>query len=225
MELSIAKRFLLLAQHPEKGRMLISEIHLKFGLAGALLLQMSLDDQLSIKDEVLYIKKGSQYADPKIREIAAMIQQARRPRKIKYWIHRIGQKASKWRLYYYDQMAQERLIKVEMKKFLGIIPYLKTYLVNRQLRNKMIQELKNEFFQKRDIAPTHMVVLGLVEACRMHKVLTKEKSQYKVLRRDLKQLVKESPVSSNVDKTISQVQAAIVSSIVVTTIASNVGTS
>lgn len=129
MELSIAKRFLLLAQHPEKGRMLISEIHLKFGLAGALLLQMSLDDQLSIKDEVLYIKKGSQYADPKIREIAAMIQQARRPRKIKYWIHRIGQKASKWRLYYYDQMAQERLIKVERKKFLGIIPYLKTYLL------------------------------------------------------------------------------------------------
>ncbi|WP_215225454.1 GOLPH3/VPS74 family protein [Echinicola shivajiensis] len=225
MELSIAKRFLLLAQHPEKGRMLISGIHLQFGLAGALLLQMSMEDKLTIKDELLYIKKGAQFHDLKLREVAELIQSSRKPRKMKYWVHKIGHKASRWRYFYYDQMAQERLIKVEKKRFLGFIPYTQTYLLNSQLRNKMIQELKSEIFRKKDIVPENMSVLGLVEACKMHNVLSQEKSQLRTLRKDLKQLVKESPISVNVDATITQVQAAIITTIVASTVATNAAAS
>ncbi|UCS94547.1 GPP34 family phosphoprotein [Echinicola marina] len=219
MDISIAKRFLLLAQHPEKGRMLISGIHLQFGLAGALLLQMSMEDKLNLKDELVYIKKGAMFNDPQLLQIAEMIQSSRKPRKMKYWIQKIGHKASRWRYHYYDQMAKERLIKVEKKKFLGLIPYTQTYLLNSQVRNKLIQDLKSEIFRKKNIAPENMAVLGLVEACKMHNVLSKEKNQLKTLKKDLQQLVKESPISTNVDKTISEVQAAIISTIIATNVA------
>ncbi|WP_186757265.1 GOLPH3/VPS74 family protein [Echinicola salinicaeni] len=225
MDISIAKQFLLLAQHPEKGRMLISGLHLQFGLAGALLLQMSMEDKLNLKEELVYIKKGAMFNDPHLREIAEMIQSSRKPRKMKYWIQKIGHKASRWRYHYYNQMAKGRLIKVEKKKFLGLIPYTQTYLLNSQVRNKLIQDLKSEIFRKKNIAPENMAVLGLVEACKLHNVLSKEKKQLKSLRKDLKQLVKESPISANVDATISQVQAAIITTIVASTVATNAATS
>ncbi|WP_200975258.1 GPP34 family phosphoprotein [Echinicola sp. 20G] len=226
MELSIAKKFLLLAQHPEKARMLISGVHIQYGLAGALLLQMSLEDKIEVSGEdILTVKRGASFNDPLLEEVAQMIQKSKKPRKMRYWIQKVGPKALKWRHQFYDQMAQERLIRVEKKKFLGLIPYTLTYLVNSQIRNKMIQELKSDVFRKKDIIPENMAVLGLIEACKMHNVLSKEKSQLKSIKKDLKQLVKESPISATVDQTIRQVQAAIISTIVATTVATNVATS
>lgn len=65
----------------------------------------------------------------------------------------------------------------------------------------------------RDLSNETILVLGLIEACKMHKILTSDKVELKRLKQELKEIINESPISNTVDKTIKQVQAAIIGAI------------
>jgi hypothetical protein len=62
---------------------------------------------------------------------------------------------------------------------------------------------------RREINNENLVVLGLIEACNMHKIITSDKSELKTLKQELKAIVKESPIAGAVAVTIKQMQAAI----------------
>ncbi len=51
MELSTVEKFILLAQHPEKGRFTIGVMQLNYGIIGALLPEMSQDKIVVLEDK------------------------------------------------------------------------------------------------------------------------------------------------------------------------------
>jgi hypothetical protein len=57
MELNITEKFLLLGLHPEKGRFIISDVHLSYGLVGAILLEMSIDNRIAIENNRVILKE------------------------------------------------------------------------------------------------------------------------------------------------------------------------
>jgi hypothetical protein len=65
MKFNTLTKFLLIAHHPEKGRFLISETHIKFGLIGAALLELSLAEQIKIEDNKLVLLKEGKSALPR----------------------------------------------------------------------------------------------------------------------------------------------------------------
>ncbi|MFO7620157.1 MAG: GPP34 family phosphoprotein, partial [Bacteroidales bacterium] len=58
-----AEKFLLIAHHPEKGRFTISPMYIKYGLAGAILLDMTLEDRIDLTDKRLILKTAGTSAD------------------------------------------------------------------------------------------------------------------------------------------------------------------
>ena len=68
-----------------------------------------------------------------------------------------------------------------------------------------------------------MAIAGLIEACRMHRILSDDRDELKTIRTQLKKIIKESPVSDVVSQTIRQVQAAIISSVTAAIVASSAG--
>jgi hypothetical protein len=47
----------------------------------------------------------------------------------------------------------------------------------------------------------------------MHKILSKDKKELKLIKKELKRIIKENPIAETVDKTIREIQAAIITSI------------
>lgn len=215
MKLNILNKFLLLAHHPEKGRFLISETHINYGIIGAALLEMSLDGQIKIDDDKLIVLENVKSNRPIISEILTEVKNSKKSREIRYWLNRLARNSRQFKWIILTELQNEKLVRIEKRKLLGLIPYRKSYLVDRTLRESVISQLKNDvLFRKNSLNEDSMIMLGLIEACRMHQIITSDKVELKKLKKELKEIIKDSTIASTVDETLKQIQAAIMVSII-----------
>jgi hypothetical protein len=221
MKLNTLTKFLLVAHHPEKGRFLISDAHINFGIIGAALLEISLDEQIKIEDNKLILLKTGNSENTIITDISKEIKNSKKDRKVKNWITKLSRKSSKYKWEILADLEKSRLIRIEDKRFLGLIPYRKSYLIERNTRNELIDQLKKDALFGRDLNNDTILMLGLIEACKMHKIITSDKKELKKLKQKLKDIIKENAIADTVDKTIKQVQATIIGATVATTIATS----
>ncbi len=219
MTLTIAQEFLLLAQHPEKGKFIISDLHIKYGIVGSVLFELSLDRKIEIKDNKLVIKSTKEIEDKLASEFALQLKNTTKPKKIRYWMNKFGRKSKKHKWLLLKDMEKKRIVRIEEKSFLGIFPYKLHFLTNQNLQKEMIKRLKKEVLtQKSGIDDHDLLLLGLVEACKMHKIFSSDKTELKTIKKRLKVIMAESPIAESVDKTIKEVQAAIFVSIMASTV-------
>jgi len=225
MRLSTVEKFLLIAQHPIKGKFIISDMYMNYGIIGAILLDMSLEDKVIVENDKLILKNRVN-ADNQINsEVSIMISNSEKPRKIKYWIAKLARKSRKYKWTILSELVSKNFIRIEDKTFLGIIPYKRSYLIDNSARDNLIQQIRRNILFRQELSNENVVILGLIEACKMHKIITSDRDELKTIMKELKQIMKESPIADTVDKTIKQVQAAIIGAIVASTVTTAAGNS
>lgn len=216
MQLKTLPNFLLLAHHPEKGRFLISEMQLNYGIIGAVLLEMAADNLLQIENDCLILTENATSAAPIYTEIIELLKQSKKTRKVKYWVSRLARKARKWKWIILEALEQNGIIMIKHKMFLGLIPYRKSYLLETEPRIEIIDQLKQCVFSDNDRDESLVPLLGLVEACKLHHILSGDRKELKQIKTALKEVLKNSSIANSVDQTIKQVQAAIITSVATT---------
>jgi hypothetical protein len=221
--LSIAEKFLLIAHHPERGRYMIPSTYLQYGLAGAILLDLTLSDRIETDGTKLSLKRSRPSTDPLLQEVTALISQSAAPRKAAYWIRKLGARYGKYHLQLLKVLAGKRLLRIEEKKFLGMIPYRKSYLLESYTRSNLVRQLRNEIMAYRGVPGENFPLAVMVAACRLQRVVTTDRDELKQIRSQLKRMAKENPVSDAVTQTVSQVQAAVIASITAAVAASTSG--
>ncbi len=221
--LSIAEKFLLIAHHPEKGRYVIPSTYLQYGLAGAILLDLTLSDRIETDGIKLSMKRSRPLTDPLMQEVAALMSQSEMPRKAGYWIRKLGAHHNRYHLQLLKVLAGKRLLRIEEKKFLGMIPYRKSYLLESYTRSNLVLQLRNEIMAYRGVPGENFPLAIMVAACRLQRVVTTDRDELKQIRAQLKRMAKENPVSDAVTQTVSQVQAAVIASITAAVAASTSG--
>lgn len=223
MSFNTAEKFLILAHHPEKGRFMTSQLYIQYGIAGSVLLDMTLDDRIEMSDKKLILKAGSGTPGPMTGEIIALISQSVKPRKTEYWIRKLAGRYKKYKWQILRDLEGRKLLRIENRKFLGIIPYRKSYLLESYTRSKLISQLKNDILYNNKTSGENLALAGMIEACRMHRILTDDRDELKTIRKQLKKIIKEIPVADMVGQTIRQVQAAITASVTAAVVASTAG--
>jgi len=218
-----AEKFLLIAHHPERGRFLIQHIYLQYGIAGAILLDLTLEDRVDMVDKRLILKPAKVSADPLISDVAALMSQSVKPRRVDYWVRRLGRNHRKYKWQILKGLADKRIVRIEEKKFLGFIPYSKSYLIESYTRSNLIRQLRNEILAYRGSSDDNAALAGLVKACSMQRILSTDRDELKQIREQLKKMLSDSPVSDVVSQTIRQVHAAIMTSVTAAIIASTAG--
>jgi len=220
MKLTTAEKFLLIAHQPEKGRFLISEVQINYGIIGAMLLEMSLEQKISIKNDKLIVNNHGRDNDEIISEISSLIYNSKKERKIRYWLTKLSRKSGKYKWAILNELVNKRMMRIEKKKFLGIIPYRLSYITDDRARRDLIRTAKSNILSHKDLSDENVVVLGLIEACKMYKIITTDKEELKRVKKELKEIIKESPIAETLGQTIQQVQAAVIAAVVTATAAS-----
>ncbi|MCU0378516.1 MAG: GPP34 family phosphoprotein [Bacteroidales bacterium] len=220
---STAEKFLMLAHHPEKGRFITSHLYIQHGIAGALLLDMTLDDRIEMAEKKLLLKAGKETAESVTGEITSLLSGSAKPRKAEYWIRKLAGRYNKYKWQILKGLEGKRVVRIENRKFLWVIPYRKSYLIESYTRSNIISQLKNDILFHKALEGENLALAGLIQACRMHRILTHDREELKEIRRRLKQIIKESPVADLVGQTIRQVQAAIMVSVTAGIVASTAG--
>lgn len=224
MQLDVLEKFVLLAHHPAKRRYLISELYINYGIIGAMLLDLSLMKKLDLRDEMLIITDRNDIPNPMVAEIAKEIYQSGKQKKVKFWVMKYGRKAAKYRRNILESLASKNVMEIERKKFLGLFPYIKTRVSDRRTQENLAREIKSKVFNHQDISDEDTVMLGLVEACKMYRALSNDRDEIKRMKAHLKNILKDSPIAESIDKTVKQVQSAIMISIITSTTAATTAT-
>ena len=169
---------------------------------------------MEMADKRFLLKAGGVSADPVINEVITLMSQSPKSRKTDYWVRKLATRYSKYKWLVLKGLAGKRMVRIEEKKFLGLIPYRKSYLIESYTRSNIIRQLKNEILAyTREPSSPICAIAGLIEACRMHRILSDDREERKAIRTHIKKIIKESPVSDIVSQTIRQVQAAIIASV------------
>lgn len=222
MQLNTAEKFLLIAHHPEKSRFTISSIQMEYGIIGAILMDLTLDNKVTLENKILVpaqITTRSQ--NQAFTEIITMIGDSVKPRTVKHWISRLARRYNRYKWLLIGELENKNIIRIENKKLLGLIPYRSSYLTENIARSNLIQQLKNNILFGKELNNEAIAILGMVEACSMHKLLAPDRDERKKLKTQLKQVIKESPIAGIVDQTIKQVQAAITLAMITSAAASS----
>ncbi len=221
--LSIAEKFLLIAHHPERGRFIIPSTYLQYGLAGAILPDLTISDRIGTDGTKLSLKRSRPTTDPLLQEIDALMSQSRMPRKAEYWNRKLGARYNRYLLQLLKGLAGKRLLRIEEKKFLGLIPYRKSYLLESYTRSNLIHQLRSEIMTYRGVPGENLHLALMVAACRMQRIVATDRDELKQVRSQLKRMAREHPVSDAVAQTVSQVRTAVFASITAAVAASTSG--
>ena len=211
MELNTIEKFSLIAHHPEKWWFKTPQIQLKYGLSGALLLEFSMRESIELVNERVQLKTKSKIQDkdyPILDEFIEIMIQSNRLHKPKYWIQKFGRKSRKLKWEILRGLEKKRLMRIEHSKFI-FIPYRRAYLTNRNIREKILHELRDSLTYKKTLTEEDIAILGLIEACKMYRILSPDRSKRRQLKKDLRLVLKESPISEVVQATIRQIKISI----------------
>ncbi|NLE33667.1 MAG: GPP34 family phosphoprotein [Bacteroidales bacterium] len=218
---SISERFLITAHHPSKGGFLLSQVYLQYGLAGALLLDLTHRGLITITDKKLTLKPGRALPSQALNDVVSLMMESPKVRRTDYWIRKLANRfrTYKWRIL--DDLAEKKIVRIERRKFLGLIPYRLSFFTESYTRANLVRHLKGEILSGRSVSGESNALAGLVRACNMQRILATDRDEFRRIKERLKLVVSESPVSDVVAQTISQVQAAIIASVTTAVIASS----
>jgi hypothetical protein len=218
MSLTTAEKFLVLAHHPTKPKYAIPEQMRNTGLIGAILMDLSAEERIVIEGGRIKVRSTNSHLPEPHRVILKKIQETSKLKKVKTWISRFSQLPGKYRKAIQVELERKAIMRIERKRFL-FFPYLQTTLIKTSLREQMIRELRGIIFGNQKPDKETSMLLGLVQACRMHKVICKDRMEMKACKVKLKEIIESDVISGGVDKVIREMHAAVIGAVVASTAA------
>jgi hypothetical protein len=220
METSVTRQFVLLALHPEKGRVLIPTTHFRYALTGAVLMDFVLNGEITLENKKLipsFRKNGERIHDM----FAEKIEVQSRPKRIAYWIRRFSMKSHLIFKEAVNYLTASGILMHEKRYFLNFIPYNRYILADKRIRRDIIDGLREVLLRGRESTGLQSMLIGLLKASGSHSLLAKEKSERSVLRKKCRNYKTDDEMASETERAIKEVQTAIIASVTAATVAAH----
>ena len=217
-----AEKFLLLIQHPEKSRFILSDPYKKSGLVGSILLDLSYEGKIDVENGRLVLKKPDTDLSAIHKEVLDRIQKSSKDRKVKTWISRFSGKSARYQREILRNLEDKGIIRMEPKRFL-FFKYYRTKLIKHKVRDQIIKEIRETLLYNKQVNDENSLILGLVEACNMYRIICRDKKERKICKTRIKEWIQSDVISQGVGKVIKEMQAAVIGAVVASSAAASSG--
>lgn len=216
MELNTAEKFLILVMHPKKARYVIPETAVNPGLFGSILVDLYLEEKIEFKDKRIISKSSYTKISKAHNMFLSKIAATKKKKRIKTWIANLAWNSRKYRHLILHDLALKGKIRLEDRRFL-FIPYKSAFLIDINTRNSYLEDLKEILLNKQKIDSEKASLIGIIDACKIHRIITRDKESLKKIKENIKELVVQDSVSVEVRQVIREMQAAAIASTYVAT--------
>lgn len=213
MDLTLSEKLLLIALDDEKGNFVSLGASMQFGLAGAVLMELSILRKIELRDKLVYINNRTLVNSKILNEAINLIAKSEKPRKLGRWISTLSSKAEKWKKQILQSLVQKNILVEKQKRFLGIIPYKRYPMINPGFENKLKDRLRNIISENASADDHELMLIGLIHSCDLSAELYKDRSERKVAKAKMKKMSENNQFSKVIDETQAAITAAIVASI------------
>lgn len=222
MELNLIEEFLLIALDDDKGRFVTNSTHLHMGFAGAILLELALREKINIVNERVVLVDDAYEKEMVINKTIDFIKSSDKDRKIKYWVHKLSNSARQMKEDTLSGLMNKGILGKEDSKILWIIPNTKYPTQNLTPENKVRQRLHNVMFKGEKANPRDVMLLSLIDVSQLTKEAFRDKEEYKIVKNKIKAISQDIEISQAVNRTIRDIQAAVMVAVLAAVVVTNV---
>ena len=211
--LSFAEELILLSLDDKKGNFLpMSLMSFESALAGAILMELALQNKIDTDLEHLILINDSKTGDPVYDDIIQMIKQYPDSKNALYWVKEIRNKYSNLREVLTKRLVNNGILEEKKKKILGLFPQKRYPILNNTeeltVKNRIRQiVLSDEIPEPRDI-----VIISLIKSCGLVEQIFSAQEIKKASER-IYQISKMDLIGQSVSKAINELQAMINSAV------------
>jgi hypothetical protein len=219
--MNLPEEFTLLA-YDDDGTPVTDGTHLDNGLGGALLLELVLAGRVGIQDKRVIVVDASPTGDPLVDEALGRIAGDERGRKPGHWVSKF---AGQTRPKVLDTLVRQGVLTVEKDKVLGVFPrkkYPAAHGAQPVAEAQARQRMQAAVLGTGPVEPRTAALCALVAATGLDRKVFADLDRKQVKAR-LKEIGEGAWAADAVQKTIEEVQAAVMVAIVAASTAATAG--
>ena len=226
MNLTLIDQLTLLALDDHKGNFIPDSTTFSYALAGSLILELILEERISISDDFVKVLDRSSTGDAILDEYIKKIHDSAKPKKIKNWIDKFGQSANKIKEATLKKLINDGILVKKEETILWVFHVDKYPTSDPRPENQLRARLHNIVVNHHKPDLKEVMILNLVESCSLEvEVFGKENA--KVFKKEIKRIKNDSEISGVVNKSIMEICDAINAMLVImiaTAVTTNVAT-
>ena len=210
MELSLIEKFILLSLDVKKGKFLIDSMSLNYGIAGAILLELSELNKISIKNKKIVVTDNKLTKISIVNACIKLINNSRKQRKAKYWVYKIGNKSSGFKKMILKDLYDKKIIKINRKAYVwGLIKIFRYPVINPKNSEEIKTKLKKIALENEKHGIEDLLLLSLLNSCKLIRILFISKNEHKAAKKRIKELTKNIEISDAVSQALKEIQVAV----------------
>ncbi len=211
--LTFAEELILLALDDKKGTFLpMSLMSFESALAGAILMELALENKIDTDLDHLLLINGEKTGDPIYDEVLKMIQEHPKEENALFWVKEIRNRFSNLREVLTNRLVEKGIIREEKKKILGLFPQVRYPVVNDSEEVAIRQRIRQIVLSDEIPEPKDIVIISLIKSCGLTDQIFTSKELKKASER-IYQISKMDLIGQSVSKAINELQAMINSAV------------
>ncbi len=221
--LNLAEELMLLALHDEKGTYHLSAFTgLDYGLAGAVLFDLILQERLRLEKEgIRVVKISPPTGDDILDDALALIHSSEKIHKPQYWIERIPYKIKQFKRRLLDRLVDKGILEHEEHRYLWVFTSQRYPTKDMAPEEEIKSRISNALRGKGDPDLRTAILISLVSASSMVD-LAVPKDERKAAKKRAKEIMKSNALSKAVSDVIDQIHAAVCTTITTTVVLNTV---
>lgn len=212
-DLNLIDKFLLLALDDEKGKFNSGPFSLTYGFAGAIFLELSLRECISIVDKKVVVNKIKRIDDAFLNTYLDFIKNSNKLRSLKFWIQKFGNKEREIKKETLNKLVAKGILVKREQKFLWVFNNDKFPTVNSKPENALRKRLYEIIELHKKPTLDELMLVSLIDTCNMNRIVY-GKERYKKCKKNIKSIIKDTE-NSILNTTIKEVHTQITAMIVV----------
>lgn len=186
-ELTLTEKIVLLALD-NKGWFGSSENNIKFGLAGAILFELVIQERFEFKDNKVQVLSTQPTGDILLDRILNHIKSSKKTRSLRSWIQNIVYKKLLIRKTILKSLIEKKFIRKEEFSMLWVFYQFKYPILNVEAKDSIRKDLYEAIIQGDQISDQDMMFIIVMDTCKMVRKNFFQFDNYIKVRRRIKEL-------------------------------------
>lgn len=225
IELNLLEKYLLIALDDDKGSFVNDSLHLHYGFAGAILLELATREKIEVRGEKIHLREKTTEVEVALNKAIDLLD-VENEMTSKECIKKIANKASELKNDTLQRLINKGVLEKKEGKILWIIPNNKYPTQNLLPENKVRERLNDVVLRGGKPEAVDIMLLSLIQVAGLTKEAFREHKNTKEIAKKIAQMTSDMKLSQIINSSIREIQAAIMiaimsAAVVTTTVTSN----
>ncbi len=205
----IAEDLLLLALHDRTGSKESGTQALEYGLSGALIVDLALNNKIELKEEKITVIDRQSTGDELLDETLQILANSEKDKEAKHWIREITNKVKNLQKRLSDRLVAEGILIKKKEKFLGIFTRHRYPSINPLYELGIREEIQSILLRNKEPDERKALLISLVNACKILPVLFPNKSERKFAEKQAESITNSDIIGKGIKEIINEINAAL----------------